>query len=309
MDGILIIDKPAGFTSHDVVAKARRILKERRIGHTGTLDPFATGVLVLLIGRATRLSQFITAADKEYEATIRLGFATDTGDRDGAPLSSLEGSQNLNWSTAQIRDALNSLTGNIQQLPPMYSAKKRGGQKLYELARRGVEVERDPINVTVQVFEPAAGDSVLTRNEDGTVDLRVRVNCSSGTYVRVLAEDFGKALGVGAHLSSLRRTRSGQFSLKEANTLDHLQQIVDEGALGTILLKPEAALSMMPFAHLSDEDASRARNGVAVRYANAEWIDGEDVGILDSKNRLIGVGRFDSLQESVRPRVILATED
>ena len=305
MDGVLVIDKPVGFTSHDVVAKVRRILRERRIGHTGTLDPFATGVLVLLIGRATRLAQFLVVSDKEYDAVIRLGFATDTGDRDGAPLSSITPSQNLKWSTQQIRDSLNNLTGSILQLPPMHSAKKLGGQKLYELARRGIEVERDPIKVTVYSFEPSGSDPELNPNEDGTVDLAVRVHCSAGTYVRVLAEDFGKSLGVGAHLSSLRRTRSGRFSLREATTVEDLQQVVDAGQLGTMLVKPEAALSMMPFTHLSDEDARRARNGMAVRYANAEGTDGENIRMLDNENRLIGVGSFDSLQQSIQPRVIL----
>src|SRR5450759_4443407 len=214
MDGMLIIDKPAGMTSHDVVA---------RVGHTGTLDPFATGVLVVLVGRATRLAQYLSGAEKEYEAVIRLGYATDTGDVTGARV---EGDKSEFQAKAQspqsireedIETALASLRGEIEQTPPMYSAKKIAGRKLYELARRGEEVERKPVRVTVKEFEAIAhdGDPLLTANDDGSRDLNVRVVCSAGTYIRALAEDFGKRLGVGAHVASLRRTRAGQFKIED----------------------------------------------------------------------------------------------
>ncbi|HZB46412.1 MAG TPA: tRNA pseudouridine(55) synthase TruB, partial [Pyrinomonadaceae bacterium] len=201
MDGLLIIDKPAGWTSHDVVARARRLLREKRVGHTGTLDPFATGVLVLLLGRATRLAQFLSGAEKEYEATVRLGFATDTGDltggRRGAATEFAEA-----WGRERIEPALSSLRGEIEQVPPMYSAKKIGGRKLYELARRGEEVAREAVRVTIRELELGDGNAGAARlNEDGTQDLPVRVVCSAGTYVRTLAESIGESLGVGAHLS------------------------------------------------------------------------------------------------------------
>src|SRR5881227_2385002 len=234
MDGIIIVDKPAGWTSHDVVARARRILKEKRIGHTGTLDPFATGVLVLLVGRATRLAQFLAGAEKEYEATIRLGYATATGDLTGARREGVNAGDGTNVGAgatdcaaldlAQFEAALAPLRGEIEQVPPMYSAKKVGGRRLYEMARRGEEVERRAVRVTVGVFEVAAGEAGAwsRRNEDGTCDVRARVVCSAGTYVRALAESVGERLGTGAHLAALRRTRAGSFQIKDAVAPDEL---------------------------------------------------------------------------------------
>src|ERR671920_178359 len=189
MDGILIVDKPGGWTSHDVVARARRILREKRVGHTGTLDPFATGVLVLLVGRATRLAQFLAGAEKEYEATIRLGYATDTGDLTGAPRG---------------------------ELRPCADAGRE-------------EVERKAVRVRVGEFEITADEAGawLRPNDDGTCDLRARVVCSAGTYVRALAESLGERLKTGAHLAALRRTRAGEFGLERAILLEELPQLVE----------------------------------------------------------------------------------
>ena len=196
----------------------RHTLHERRIGHTGTLDPFATGVLLVMVGRATRLAQFLSADDKEYEAIIRLGFSTDTGDRTGTPSSSLSDIPTGAWTEDEIEAALASLRGDIDQIPPMYSAKKIEGRKLYELARRGEEVERKPVRVCIHEFAPLRPNGQLVKdNLDGTFDFHVRVVCSTGTYVRTLAEDFGKRLKVGAHLAELRRTRVGRFTIAERN--------------------------------------------------------------------------------------------
>src|SRR5215212_9041564 len=265
MDGVLVIDKPAGITSHDVVARARHILHERRIGHTGTLDPFATGVLVILLGKATRLAQFLSSVDKEYEAIIRLGYSTDTGDRTGNPIPGPAGdkSKPRNWSEQEIESALQSFRGEIDQIPPMYSAKKVAGKKLYELARRGENVERQPIHVCINEFEAIRpGGQLLKDNLDGTFDLHVRVSCSSGTYIRTLAEDFGRGLYVGAHLAELRRTRVGDFSIGQAITLDELKIHFAEESLGTVLVPMSAALSRLPFVHLSAEDVSRVNHGM-----------------------------------------------
>src|ERR1041384_4594403 len=161
MDGVLVIDKPSGMTSHDVVARARHILHERRIGHTGTLDPFATGVLVILLGKATRLSQFLTGVDKEYEAIIRLGYSTDTGDRTGTPLPGP--AEVRHWTEQEIEAALQSLRGDIDQVPPMYSAKKVDGKKLYELARRGETVARKPVRVCIYDFAAIRPDGPLIK--------------------------------------------------------------------------------------------------------------------------------------------------
>jgi tRNA pseudouridine55 synthase len=311
MDGLLVIDKPAGMTSHDVVAGARRILKERRIGHTGTLDPFATGVLLVLVGRATRLAQFLSGADKEYEAIIRLGYATDTGDRTGNPITGPHGSAAPSrlgrWSEQEIEHALASLRGDIDQLPPMYSAKKIGGKKLYELARRGEEVEREPVHVCIHEFEAIRPDGQLVKdNLDGTFDFHVRVVCSSGTYVRTLAEDFGKRLSVGAHLAELRRTRVGDFSVTNAVTLEQLKTSFGEEALGTILMRPSAALSRLPFVHLTSDDVRRARHGMEVKAGESAWTDGEKVKMCDDNDHLIAIGDYDATTKRLHPSVVLA---
>ena len=222
-DGILVIDKPADWTSHDVVAKVRKICRTRRVGHTGTLDPFATGVLVVCLNRATRLVQFLTGADKEYLATIHFGFATDTGDLTGTSLTPPAATAHL--TDALLADALQQFRGRSTQIPPMYSAKKIGGVKLYEMARRGETIERQPISITISALEIIAPLQL-----DECV---VRVVCSAGTYIRTLAEDIGKAVGVGAHLTTLRRTRVGNCNLGQAHTLEALAAIAEAGvALG-----------------------------------------------------------------------------
>ncbi len=210
MDGVLVVDKPAGPTSHDIVDRARRALETRRVGHTGTLDPFATGVLALCVGRATRLSRFLAAGDKEYRASVRLGFATTTDDLTGEPLAA---PRPADVSAAALREALLALVGSFDQVPPAFSARQVGGRRLYELARRGEAVARAATPVTVHALE------LVSRVEDSVV---LDVRCSGGTYVRALARDLGERLGTGAHLVALRRTRAGVFDLREAVPGDHL---------------------------------------------------------------------------------------
>jgi tRNA pseudouridine55 synthase len=324
VEGVFIIDKPAGLTSHDVVAQVRHILQERRVGHTGTLDPFATGVLVILVGRATRLAQFLSGLEKEYEAVIRLGYATDTGDVTGKPIRERvedsipdgkpTGDSGQRWSKEEIEAALESLRGEIDQVPPMYSAKKQGGRKLYELARRGDEVERKPVRVCIYRFEatnPAnlAGSptsELLKVNLDGTFDFAVRVACSAGTYVRTLAEDFGKRLGVGAHLAELRRTRVGDFQIQEAKTLAQLKMHLAEGSLERILCKPDKALSRLPFVDLSADDVRRVQNGLPVKGSEAVWSDGERVRMRDEHGNLIAVADFKAAKGWLHPSVVIA---
>ncbi len=309
MDGVLVIDKPSGMTSHDVVARARHILHERRIGHTGTLDPFATGVLVILLGKATRLSQFMTGVDKEYEAIIRLGYSTDTGDRTGNPIPGPT-TEGHNWTEEEIEAALQSLRGDIDQIPPMYSAKKVEGRKLYELARRGESVERKPVRVCIYDFAAIKPEGQLIKdNLDGTFDFHARVSCSSGTYVRTLAEDFGKRLYVGAHLAELRRTRVGDLGLDQAITLDHLKIHFGEESIGAVLLPPGAALSWLPSLHLSAEDVRRANHGREVKVAEPEWADGDNVRMYDAGEELIAIGRYNASVRSVHPQVVLSGEN
>ena len=307
MDGVLVIDKPAGITSHDVVAQARHILHERRIGHTGTLDPFATGVLVLLVGRATRLSQFLKDIDKEYEAIIRLGYSTDTGDRTGKRINDLKTPERRSqWNANEIESALASLRGYIDQVPPMYSAKKREGRKLYELAREGQQVAREPVRVCVHEFEAInPRGEMLKDNLDGTFDFEVRVVCSAGTYVRTLAEDFGQRLGLGAHLAELRRTRVGEFDLSKAITLTRLKSRFGEAALGTVLLSPYSALSRLPFVHLTADDARKASHGMEVKVEKVDWLDGETVRMCNTEGDLIAIGSFDAQKKRLHPRVVL----
>jgi tRNA pseudouridine55 synthase len=309
MHGALIIDKPAGWTSHDVVARARRIIGERRVGHTGTLDPFATGVLVLLIGQATRLAQFLSDAEKEYEAVIRLGYATDTGDATGKREEfHAKAQSSQSFSSAEIEAAMASLRGEISQTPPMFSAKKVGGRKLYELARAGAEVEREPIKVMIREFEAlTSGD--LDLEPDGTADLSVRVVCSAGTYVRTLAEDFGKSLGIGAHLSELRRTRAGAYAIQSAVTLERLEELIRNGSLAQVLIPSGEILAHLPFVKLSDEGVIRTRHGIDFKVEDLDsWEDDQLVRLQDMSGNLIAVGKFSRGEGSIHPQVVVNAE-
>jgi tRNA pseudouridine55 synthase len=310
MDGVLIVDKPAGLTSHDVVAKVRHLLRVRRVGHTGTLDPFATGVLVILVGRATRLAQFLSGLEKEYEAVIRLGYATDTGDVTGKPIQIDRMATSQGWSKDEIEAALASLRGDIDQVPPMFSAKKQGGRKLYELARRGEEVERKPVRVCIHEFEAIKPTGELLKdNLDGTFDFEVRVACSAGTYIRTLAEDFGKRLQIGAHLAELRRTRVGEFGIQQAQTLDQLRINFAEEALGKTLLTPDDALSRLPALDLSADELQKVRNGISLRVSQTGWSDGEQVKLRIHPGHLIAVADYNAAEGFLHPRVVIARED
>jgi tRNA pseudouridine55 synthase len=322
MNGLLIIDKPEGWTSHDVVARVRRTLREKRVGHTGTLDPFATGVLVVMVGRATRLAQFLAGDVKGYEGVVRLGYATTTGDATGerlrngsvgedATTTTAPRTRACSWSDDEIEGAVAALRGEIEQVPPMYSAKKVAGEKLYELARRGETIERAARRVHIYEFEalPRANRNLLLWNDDGTCDLTIRVACSAGTYVRVLAESLGEKLGVGAHLASLRRTRAGAFSLKEALTINELEARMAEGAPPDLLVSPDAALSRLPFLHLTAEEARRVAHGAPLKLSPGRagaYRDGEHVRLRDEGENLLAVAAYDSKSEALRPLVVLA---
>ncbi len=229
MDGALVIDKPSGPTSHDVVARVRRVLGERRIGHTGTLDPLASGLLLLVVGRATRLARFLSASDKSYDAEIRLGVATDTYDAQGAPTTALY--VDSMPSRADVERGLDAFRGTFLQHPPAYSAKKIGGQRSYKLARAGRAAAGLPTLPAGPVTPglPAPAPVTVTAHAIDVVacdgdTVRLRVDCSSGFYIRSLAHDLGQRLGTGAHLTALRRTRSGGFTLASALTLETLDR-------------------------------------------------------------------------------------
>src|SRR5271166_803640 len=229
MDGVIVVDKPEGWTSHDVVGKMRRIAGTRRIGHLGTLDPIATGVLPLVIGTATRLSQFYLAAEKVYEAVVRFGFATDTYDRAGIPTGE---PVPVELDRARLETELNRFVGRIQQTPPPVSAKKIGGVRSYKLARQKKEVKLEPVEI--EIYEAS-----LTGMEGALASILVR--CSTGTYVRSLAHDLGQVFNCGAHLHALRRTRSGDFNISQACSIAALESLSAEDALPQVLI-PAAEL-------------------------------------------------------------------
>ena len=296
MDGILVIDKPEGITSHDVVARVRRILRTKRVGHTGTLDPFATGVMVILIGKATRLAQFLDKDEKEYEALIRLGYKTDTGDRTGIPRSDRQipepdVSEHLRY--IEWNEVLAAFLGESEQTPPMFSAKKVEGKKLYEHARRGETIERKPVRIHISTIE-------LLEKEVNEV--RIRVACSAGTYIRALAEDIGSATGIGAHLAELRRTRAGRFDISEAVTLE---QLGDDEDPGSKMLPIELAVSHLPGLTVAYDRVERTRSGLSTQVGDGAFTAGESVRMLDENGVLIAVGEYNEIENSVRPKVVL----
>ena len=259
--GLIVVDKPGGLTSHDVVARIRRLAGTRRVGHAGTLDPMATGVLVVGVEKATRLLGHLTLTDKEYQATIRLGQATDTGDAEGTVTSARPAGH---LSLAQVQAAAAALTGEIQQVPPTVSAIKVAGRRAYQLTREGAPpvLQPRPVTVwsfTVQAVQPAPADSPGTGLPDPApgdlLDVAVEVRCSSGTYIRALARDMGEALGVGGHLTSLRRTRVGPYDLSAAHTLDQLA-----GQL-TVLPLAQAAAAAFPARELTADEARSLSHG------------------------------------------------
>ncbi len=248
--GLVVVDKPAGWTSHDVVARTRRLADTRKVGHAGTLDPMATGVLLLGFGRATRLLGHLQLADKEYEATIRLGESTVTDDAEGEVTATADASH---LSREQIELAMTPLTGEIQQVPTAVSAIKVDGKRAYARVRAGEDVKLEPRVVTVSVFE-----AQNVRRSATVTDVDVRVACSTGTYVRALARDLGAALGVGGHLTMLRRTRVGRFTLADATTLEQLESEF------TFIPLPEAVRTTFPTLILDEPDAQSVRHGRAL---------------------------------------------
>ncbi len=284
MTGILPVDKPAGPSSHDMVAVARRALGERRIGHTGTLDPFATGLLLLCVGTATRLAEYLVGLEKEYEATARLGVATDTLDHTGEVTAEWDAWAELD--EAAIRAAFESQAGTRLQTPPVYSAKKIDGRKAYELARAGEAVTPEAVEVTIHDLDVLAVDGA---------DVRFRMRCSSGTYVRAVARDAGEALGVGAHLTQLRRTAVGRFRVDDALDPGALE---DAGAVEAALVAPRDALRHLPALELSDAD--RARIGHGQRLPVGETPAGLLALVHDGE--LVAIAEAD--RDAIRPRKV-----
>ncbi len=291
-DGILLIDKPTGITSHDVVGRVRRLYHTRQVGHTGTLDPMATGLLTVLVGRAVKASEYATAHDKTYEAGLRLGITTDTEDVTGQILTRSETLP----SAEEVKAAAAAFVGEIWQVPPMYSALKREGQKLCDLARKGIEVEREARPITVYAL------SVETENEsEGTY--RLTVSCSKGTYIRTLCADIGRALGCGGAMSSLRRTETGGLSVANAVTIDALEALSSEER-EAILLPTESLFASLPILSLPPFFArlAQAGNEIYLKKIGASYPVGQRLRLYD--NAFFSLGEVREYDEGLAVKPI-----
>jgi len=277
VDAVLIVDKPAGMTSHDVVARVRRIVGEKSVGHLGTLDPMATGVLPLVLGRFTRLAQFYNEADKRYEGTIRFGWATDTYDAEGQPTGL---KQSVELSLEQVQAAAGEFIGEISQYPPPFSAKKIAGIPAHRLARKGQPVELKPKQVEIKALEfyDCTGQTVC-----------FRAWVSSGTYLRSLAHDLGKKLGCGGHLAALKRTAVREFTIDEAHTLEQLEQAQASNTLDELFLHPRLVLPEFPAVVASPESAARIRHGGAVNLP--EFSKAAIVRVFAGQRELLAIAR------------------
>lgn len=298
MNGILCIDKPQDFTSFDVVAVMKRLLCTRKVGHTGTLDPMATGVLSILAGSATRAAELLPSHDKEYEAGFQLGITTDTQDIWGTVVES----RPVFSKKDEIQALLPRFTGEILQLPPMYSAVKKDGKRLYELARQGIQVEREARKVTVFTL-------ALTGAREETGEYTLSISCSAGTYVRTLIHDLGQALGCGAVMTSLRRTKACGFSLDDCLTLEEARALSEKGTLGDRLLPVDAGLSGYPAVQVTDAQFTRFRNGGALflaRVNQAPKTHGAFVRVYDSKGKFAGLGMVDENAQELKVKRIFS---
>ena len=318
MDGVLVIDKPEGPTSHDVVARARRALGEKRVGHTGTLDPLATGVLPLVFGRATRLVRFLIASDKEYEATILFGVTTDTLDVTGEETSRSGGAPSRDALVAALR----AFEGEQMQVPPAYSAKKVGGRRAYDFARHDEPVELAPVPVRVarlELLETGNDPSTVLGGSRSTAlggRCRISLTCSAGFYVRSLVRDLGERVGTGACLEALRRTRSGEFTIDEAIPLDALEPLeptnpgsrIPDPALKPLLIPMEKLLSAFPAVTVTAEGLTRVSRGQHVRPVDVAGVlpsSSEWIRLLDRDGTLVGLGTPQQVSGFLHPEVVL----
>jgi tRNA pseudouridine55 synthase len=284
VDGVIVVNKPGGMTSHDVVSRIRRIYGTKRVGHTGTLDPLATGVLVICLGQATRIVEYLTATRKEYRATVVFGTTTDSEDATGTVLSETAASH---LTEADVQGVLPQFRGSILQTPPMVSALHHEGKRLYELARQGIEVERQARPVEITRLE-------LTSFTPGSkAQAEIEVECSTGTYIRTICADLGKALGVGGMMSSLLRTQVGAFTLSEANTLQQLENMKMEDRLNETVRTISDALPDWPRAILISSDIDRIAHGQAVCMAEGQAANEDgNVLLLDEAGTSLGIARI-----------------
>lgn len=307
LEGVLPVHKPPGFTSHDVVAKARRILGMKRIGHTGTLDPQVTGVLPLCLGRATRVVEYIQELPKEYEAELTIGYSTDTEDWTGKETVRVE---QVELDEKQLRRVLVSFLGDIEQVPPMYSAVRVDGKRLYELARQGQEIERQARSVHIYALELVEADL-----DKPYPTVRIRVSCSKGTYIRTLCVDIGRALGYPSVMSELVRTSTGNITLDRCLTLEEIEQLHGEGKLEPYLIQADQAVGHLPKIVISEVEALHASQGkslsaegrqeeLSASMPHAGMVSHNLVRLYDPDNRFIGIFRKDPEQLWLRPEKV-----
>jgi tRNA pseudouridine55 synthase len=280
VDGVIIVDKPREWTSHDVVNRMRRLAGTRKVGHLGTLDPGATGVLPLVVGRATRLAQFFSRNDKVYEGVVHFGYSTDTYDGDGTPTSP---ETPVILDRVALEAALDRFRGPFFQVPPPVSAKKVAGRPAYELARKGQSVELNPVSVEVYSLDVV---------EIEGCEVKIRVHCAAGTYVRSIAHDLGQALGCGAFLKQLRRTASGDFKIEQARTLEQLTQLADEGRLSEALIPAAQLLPEFPVELVDATTTAQIRNGRDFRVSpfQARAADARYVKAVTPQGELVAIG-------------------
>ena len=288
------MDKPAGISSNDVVQQAKRLFGAQKVGHTGSLDPLATGVLPLCFGEATKFSQYLLDANKTYWTRIRLGVSTETGDADGEVIAQVDATA---ITQTQVSDALETFVGEIEQIPSMYSALKHQGQPLYKLARQGIEVERAPRTVTIYSAE-------LLQFAEAYIELRV--HCSKGTYIRSLAEDLGAALGCGGHVSALRRLASGPYAEAQVVTLEQVSEIGDPQEMDALLLPVASAVSSWPSVRLHEDTAHYVRQGQPVQVAHAPTDGWVQIFESAEEDRFLGVGEV-LTDGRIAPRRLVAS--
>ena len=288
-----MVDKPTGVTSHDVVQELRRILGTKRVGHTGTLDPAASGVLLACVGKGTKVAQFLTAYDKEYRAVVRLGATTDTYDGEG---EIEETKQDCQVSLERIIDAIDSFRGEIWQLPPLHSAIKYKGKRLYQYAREKKEVERTKRKVEIKEISIKGVNMPY---------VELKVSCSKGTYVRSLAHDVGQKLGCGAYLFSLRRTKVGPYGLQDALSPERISEVKKEGKISEALISIEEALAHLPSVAVQEDSVARVQHGVPLVSSSVSKVEGsfepgQTVSITDEQGRIIAMGKALSRSEKFR---------
>ncbi|MBJ8051221.1 tRNA pseudouridine(55) synthase TruB [Bacillus cereus] len=282
MEGVVLLHKPKGMTSHDCVFKLRKILREKRIGHTGTLDPDVTGVLPICVGRATKIAQFLTSETKTYEGEVTLGFSTTTEDASGVVVEKQDVNRVI--TRKEVEEVLAELTGTIEQMPPMFSAVKVNGKKLYEYARAGQEVERPVRTITIHEFVLLDEREVF---EGENISFRFRVTCSKGTYVRTLAVMIGEKLGFPSHMSHLVRTASGEFLLEDCISFEEIEKNVQNGTVESIFISIDEALSKFPKMVVDEKQAEKIKNGMFLK--NELETTAPFITVFDKNDRCLAI--------------------